>query len=180
MRLGSLVIENIFDRQDLLADPVLRGIRRASESEVIGIAEIDPSLSDTARFCDHYQVSLEQSANCIILKAKRSQREWYAVCMVLGADRADINGVVRRSLDARRVSFASMEEAVSQTGMEFGAITPIGVPEGWPILVDKKIIESDTVVIGSGRRKSKIVIPGSFLATLPGAIVVEGLAQEKK
>ena len=32
-----------------------------------------------------------------------------------------------------------MERAVSLTGMEYGGITPIGLPPAWPILVDERV-----------------------------------------
>ena len=92
--------------------------------------------------------------------------------MVLATDRADVNGVVRRRLDARKASFAAMDVAVAETGMEYGGITPIGLPAGWPILVDERVDATDRVIIGSGLRRSKLVVPGTLLARLPGAEVI--------
>jgi prolyl-tRNA editing enzyme YbaK/EbsC (Cys-tRNA(Pro) deacylase) len=60
--------------------------------------------------------------------------------------------------------------------MEFGGITPIGLPAPWPILIDAAVLERDVVVIGSGLRRSKIALPAAALADLPGAEVIEGLA----
>ena len=94
----------------------------------------------------------------------------------LATSRADVNGVVRRRLDARKASFAAMEVAVAETGMEYGGITPIGLPVGWPVLIDAAVLTRDTVVIGSGIRASKIALPAAALATLPTAEVIEGLA----
>ena len=99
--------------------------------------------------------------------------------MILGSTRADVNGLARRTLDARKVSFAPMEQAVAQTGMEYGAITPVGLPADWSILIDKAVADSEYVIIGGGVRKSKIVVPGNFLASLPNAQVLEGLGQTK-
>lgn len=98
-------------------------------------------------------------------------------CVVLATTRADVNGVVRRLLDARKASFASMDDAVAQTGMEYGGITPLGLPSDWPILVDAAVAAIATdVVVGSGVRRSKIVLPGAALADVPGAQVIDGLA----
>jgi prolyl-tRNA editing enzyme YbaK/EbsC (Cys-tRNA(Pro) deacylase) len=96
--------------------------------------------------------------------------------MVLATTRADVNGVVRRRLDVRSASFAQMDEAVELTGMEYGGITPIGLPDGWPVLVDAAVVAAGLVVIGSGIRGSKLELPGDALADLPGAVVLEGLA----
>ena len=139
-------------------------------------APIDPDVADTAAFCETYGVAMEDSANCVVIAGRRGDLTRYAACVVLATTRADVNGVVRRRLDARKASFAPMEEAVTLTGMEFGGITPIGLPEAWPILVDRAVLDREVVVIGSGLRRSKIALPAAALTELPGAEVIEGLA----
>lgn len=133
------------------------------------VAEIDGSLSDTETFCKSYGIGLDVSANCVIVEAKRGERTWYAACMVLATDRADINGVIRKYLEARKVSFGPMAKAVELTGMEYGGITPIGLPSNWPILVDVKVAENELNIIGSGIRKSKLLVSGKLLSELPNA-----------
>jgi len=139
-------------------------------------APIDPDLADTAAFCERYGVSLSDSANCVVIAGRRGETTSYAACMVLATTRADVNGVVRRRLEARKASFAPMEDAVALTGMEYGGSTAIRLPASWPILVDAAVLARDVVVIGSGLRRSKIALPSRLLAELPGAEVVEGLA----
>ncbi|WP_067462357.1 YbaK/EbsC family protein [Actinomadura macra] len=160
------------DRPDLLAGPVAAAARSIGGE----VAAIDPALADTAAFCEHYDVPLDASANCVVVAAKRGGEVTYAACMVLATDRADVNGVVRRHLGARKASFAPMAEATTLTGMEYGGITPIGLPGGWPILVDETVAAAPHVVIGSGLRASKLLVPGKALTTLPGAQVI-ALAQ---
>jgi prolyl-tRNA editing enzyme YbaK/EbsC (Cys-tRNA(Pro) deacylase) len=140
------------------------------------VAPIDPELADTAAFCAAYEVPPEISANCVVVAGRRGEFSTMAACMVLAIHRADVNKTVRKHLDVRKISFASMDEAVAQTGMEYGGITPIGLPDGWPILVDSAVVEPDWVVVGSGIRGSKIILPGPALARLPFAEVLE-LAQ---
>jgi prolyl-tRNA editing enzyme YbaK/EbsC (Cys-tRNA(Pro) deacylase) len=94
---------------------------------------------------------------------------------VLATTRADVNGLVRRRLDARKASFAPMDLAVAETGMEYGGITPVGLPAGWPVLVDAAVATTPLVVIGSGVRRSKLVLPGASVAELAGAAVEDGL-----
>jgi prolyl-tRNA editing enzyme YbaK/EbsC (Cys-tRNA(Pro) deacylase) len=57
--------------------------------------------------------------------------------------------------------------------MEYGGITPIGLPDGWPVLVDAAVVAAGPVVIGGGVRGSKLELPGEALADLPGAVVLE-------
>jgi prolyl-tRNA editing enzyme YbaK/EbsC (Cys-tRNA(Pro) deacylase) len=97
--------------------------------------------------------------------------------MVLATTRADVNGLVRRHLDARKASFASTDLAVAETGMEYGGITPVGLPAGWPVLIDAVVARSPRVVVGSGVRRSKLWLPGAALAELPNAEVLDGLGQ---
>ncbi|WP_214323423.1 YbaK/EbsC family protein [Nonomuraea sediminis] len=162
----KLVWVRASDRPDLLADPVRQAVQEAE------VAEIDPELADTAAFCERYGVALEASANCVIVAAKRGGETRYAACMVLATMRVDVNGIVRKHLDARKASFAPMDQAVELTGMEYGGITPIGLPDDWPILVDVNVAALDWAVIGSGVRRSKLAVSGATLAGLKGAEVL--------
>ncbi|GGT89892.1 YbaK/EbsC family protein [Actinomadura citrea] len=166
---GTLDWEPANERRDLLADPVAAAIGGLPGAETAGI---DPDLADTAAFCERYGVPLDVSANCVVVAAKRGGEVAHAACMVLATGRADVNGVVRKHLGARKVSFAPMADATSLTGMEYGGITPIGLPAGWPLLVDEAVAAAPHVVIGSGLRRSKILLPGKALAGLPGAEVI--------
>lgn len=176
--LGTLKTEPARTRPDLLADPVAEALAAWSGApDEVLVAPIDPDLADTASFCETYRIGLDISANCVVVAGKRGGDMRYAACVVLATTRADVNNVVRRHLDVRKASFAPMDEAVAHTGMEYGGITPIGLPDGWPVLVDPRVTGTPYVVIGSGVRHSKIVLPGPALATLPGATVLDGLAQ---
>jgi prolyl-tRNA editing enzyme YbaK/EbsC (Cys-tRNA(Pro) deacylase) len=165
-----------FDLANLVAQPVTEALARWPRAGDVRAAPIDPNLADTATFCEEYGVEMADSANCVVIAGRRGDTTRYAACVVLATTRADVNGLVRRRLDARKASFAPMEDAVIFTSMEFGGITPIGLPGSWPILVDAAVLARDDVVIGSGLRRSKIALPSAALAELPGAEVVAGLA----
>lgn len=174
--LGTLAAEPALNRTDLLAPPVITALRDWPRADEVFVAPIDAGLADTAAFCEAYQVGLAESANCVIVAGKRGGEVRYAACLVLATTRADVNGVARRYLDVRKASFAPMDTAVEQTGMEYGGITPIGLPKGWPVLVDERVLAVPRVVVGSGVRRSKIVLPGRLAAELPGAEVLPDLA----
>jgi prolyl-tRNA editing enzyme YbaK/EbsC (Cys-tRNA(Pro) deacylase) len=173
--LGTLNIIPALEDQALLATKVYQAIERFPQANLIGVVEIDPTISDTAAFCKNYGVGIDRAANCVILEAKRGDHSWLAACVILGSSRADVNGVARRTLDARKVSFAPIDKAVAESGMEYGAITPMGLPRDWPILIDQRVVDTDYVIIGSGIRKSKVIIPGKLLTLLPNTQVLEGL-----
>jgi prolyl-tRNA editing enzyme YbaK/EbsC (Cys-tRNA(Pro) deacylase) len=176
---GKLATEVATSRPDLLAAPVVAALTQWNDAQVgvdeVQVAEIDPDLADTAAFCAAYDVAMDASANCVVVAGKREGEIRYAACMILATTRADVNGIVRRRLDVRKASFAPMAEAVELTGMEYGGITPIGLPAGWPILVDAAVARHPAVIIGSGLRRSKILLPGAGLLTLPNAELVESL-----
>jgi prolyl-tRNA editing enzyme YbaK/EbsC (Cys-tRNA(Pro) deacylase) len=179
---GTLEWLPALSRKDLLAAPVLEALEQlrsteqtADRAEQVLVGEIDPDLADTRAFCEAFGVELDISANCVVVTGKRGGRRTLAACVVLATTRADVNGLVRRHLEARKVSFAPMDLAVAETGMDYGGITPIGLPSDWPLLVDAAVAAADRVVIGSGTRRSKLLLPGSLVGVLPGAEVLDGL-----
>jgi prolyl-tRNA editing enzyme YbaK/EbsC (Cys-tRNA(Pro) deacylase) len=173
--LGRLDLVPALDRPDLLAAPVAAALRQWSRADELQVAEIDPELADTEAFCAAYGIEPAASANCVVVAGRRGEDVRHAACLVLATTRADVNGVVRRRLDARKASFAPLEQTVATTGMEFGGITPVGLPQGWPVLVDEAVLAAPQVVVGSGLRRSKLVLPGAAVADLPGAEVLAGL-----
>lgn len=175
--MGMLAAVPAAQRPDLLAAPVAAALDGLAGQDGVGVAEIDPGLADTAAFCERYQVSPAESANCVVVTGKRDGQSRFAACVVLATTRADVNGLARRRLDVRKASFAATELAVAETGMEYGGITPIGLPSGWPVLIDAAVAAAPRVVIGSGVRRSKLTLPGAVLAGLPGAEVLDGLGR---
>ncbi|HET6954117.1 MAG TPA: YbaK/EbsC family protein [Acidimicrobiales bacterium] len=175
---GTLDWTTALDRPDLLAPPVAVALAALPAGDAAGVrvAAIDPDLADTAAFCATYGVRLDLSANCVVLAVKRSGDRALAACVILATTRADVNGRARRALDARKASFAPMDDAVAATGMEYGGITPVGLPPAWPLLVDAAVAATDRVVVGSGLRRSKLLLPGALVGSLPGATVLAGLA----
>lgn len=167
-------------RPDLLA-PSVRTALHGMPSEVaarVEVAEIDPEHADTAVLVEQTGMDLQDMANCIVISGARAGEERVCAALVLGHTRADVNKTIRKLLDVRKCSFMPMDEAVERTGMEYGGITPLGLPEAWPVLVDARVLERTWIVIGSGVRRSKLRLPGAVAAKLPGARAVEDLALE--
>lgn len=168
---GSLKVEPASQHTDRLAEPVAKAL-----PEGAGFAAIDPNLADTAEFCATYGPPLSASANCVIVAAKRGGEISYAACMALGTTRVNVNSVVRKHLGARKTSFAPMDDAVKLSGMEYGGITPIGLPSDWPILIDSQVAAATELIVGSGVRDAKLLVTGTMLEALPGTEIIEGLA----
>ncbi|GGL17078.1 YbaK/EbsC family protein [Streptomyces flaveus] len=167
------------DCLDELTRPVADAVRHWRgnvPAEQIVYVDTEPDWADTATFLEHYGPELlDQSANCVVVAGKRGGESTLAACVVLSGTRVDVNGVVRRQLGARKASFAPMDTATGETGMEYGGITPIGLPADWPLLVDSAVVDLPYVLVGSGRRRGKLLVPGKAFAELPNAVVLEGL-----
>ncbi len=135
----------------------------------------EPHLADTAQFCEAYGFSLEDSANTIVVASRRPPGR-AAACVVLASTRLDVNHAVRRRLQVRKLSFAPAELTAEITGMAIGGVTPFGLPDGLPLLIDARVLSREKVIVGAGTRTAKIRCAPSLLTALPGAEVVEGLA----
>jgi prolyl-tRNA editing enzyme YbaK/EbsC (Cys-tRNA(Pro) deacylase) len=174
--LGKLTTSPALDHLDLVGRPVAELLRRWEYADQVGVVPIDPELSETSATVEVYGVPWEACANCVVVMGKREGQERTAACVVRGDTRADVNNRVKRILDVRKCSFLDHDRAVVESGMEYGGITPIGVPDDWWLLVDSRVPATDMVLIGSGIRGSKLILPGRLLAELPGAEVVDDLA----
>jgi prolyl-tRNA editing enzyme YbaK/EbsC (Cys-tRNA(Pro) deacylase) len=176
-RLPSLESLPVLSHPELLAPPVFEALRDWPGAADVAVVEIDPELADTAAMSEAYDVPMEWGANCVVVMGRREGEERVAACLVRADTRADVNSLVKRTLDVRKCSFLSMERAVEESGMEYGGITPVGLPETWRLLVDEACLEIEATVVGSGLRRSKLLVPGRLLGDLPRAEVLAGLGR---
>ena len=139
------------------------------------VVPCDPALADTAAFCEHYGFAPEDSANTIVVASKREPKR-YVACVVLATTRLDVNGTVKRRLDAGKVSFASAEETAALTGMELGGVTALALPPDLPLWVDAAVMGRPRIILGGGSRSMKIHVGPDVFEALPSVEVVEGLA----
>ena len=125
-------------------------------------------------------MTLHRRAVVIVYTHKtRKAPPQFAAALVNGDTRADLNGLVKHTLQVSKVSFAPVVDAAAATGMESGGMSPIGLPTEWSVLVDARILETPTLFIGSGIRPSKLVVNGALFAYLPGVRVIEGLGKPR-
>ena len=166
------------EHPELLAEPVHAGLTSWARSEPrvaaeVRVVAIDPALSDTSAFMAAYALAPEQSVNCVVVVGRRDGEERIAAVAVQASTRADVNNAVKRLLDVRKATFLSTERATAESTMEYGGITPVGLPAGWRFLLDSGAAAAGEIVIGSGVRRSKLLLPGELLAALPGAEVAD-------
>ena len=139
------------------------------------VMDCDPDLADTTEFCEAYGVSLEESANAILVASKKPEGH-HAVCVALAHTRLDVNGAVRRKLGVRKLSFAPAELTRELTGQEIGGVTIFGLPDGLPVWLDARVLARGTVVVGAGSRSAKIRLDPAQLVGIDGYEFVDDLA----
>ena len=151
------------------------------ESKILGVTLNTDEESDTDLWCPKYDIPFEITGNVVVVHTHKTRKAapQFAAAFVTADTRADLNGVVKHTLEVSKVSFAPIEAAVEATGMESGGMSPIGLPEGWPLLVDAHIVNIPKLYLGSGIRPSKLVVDGSIFADLPGVQLVEGLGKPR-
>ncbi len=176
-RIGSLESLPALSHPELLAGPVFEALSDWPGATDVAVVEIDPAYADTAAMSERYDVAMELGANCVVVMGRREGEERVAACLVRADTRADVNNLVKRTLDVRKCSFLPMDRAVEESGMEYGGITPVGLPPGWRILVDEACLAIEAAVIGSGVRRSKLLVPGPLLGELPRAEVLAALGR---
>ena len=141
--------------------------------------ECDPALADTAAFVEAYGVPLERSANTIVVASKNAEPT-YVACVLLATTSLDVNNVVRREMGVRKASFAAAEPVRALTGMEIGGVTPFGLPDDLPVLVNSRVMGPPWIVLGGGNRSSKLRLAPAAVRRVPSVRMVEGLAVERR
>ncbi|WP_055426474.1 YbaK/EbsC family protein [Bifidobacterium aesculapii] len=172
---GDLLAKPVFDR---LNELVASGV---PESKILGVTINSDEESDTDLWCPKYYVPFAITGNVVVVHTHKTRKAppQFAAAFVTADTRADLNGVVKHTLEVSKVSFAPIDAAVEATGMESGGMSPIGLPEGWPLLVDQHILSIPKLYLGSGIRPSKLVVDGSIFADLPGVTFVSALGKPR-
>jgi prolyl-tRNA editing enzyme YbaK/EbsC (Cys-tRNA(Pro) deacylase) len=179
--LGSLASLPALEHPELLAPRVATALAAWSHGHEVAVVEIDPAFADTAALTQAYDLPLTASANCVVVAGRRGGEERIAACVVRADTRADVNNVVKRRLDVRKASFLPTDRAVAETEMEYGGITPLGLPNGWRVFLGAEVVKIPVAMIGSGVRQSKLLLAGWLLSELPSAaLVVRALERSQR
>lgn len=174
----NLEFKPAIERQDLLAPTVWEGIEKLGATEEIKVVEIDPEFALGLSQYPQFEIPTETEVNCLVVEGKRGEEKKYAALLVPYGKKANTNATVKRPLDVSKVGFAPLETVLEQTGMEFGGIGPIGLPESWSILVDSQILQQDNIIVGGGMAHSKLLVPTNLVSQIPNVSILEGLAKD--
>jgi len=172
MNHGTLIFEPVIDNPELVT-PSIATLARQIHNPQICVAEIDPGYKGGEDLCSKYAIDPNMGANCVIVQSVRGDASEYVAIVVPVGYRADLNGCVKRYLGSRRVSLADLGGVIAQTGMEYGSITPFGLPNSWKILVDARLMQQKHIIIGAGKRSSKLSIPTEVLLEIGAEIIAD-------
>ena len=133
--------------------------------EKLEVFECEDEFSDTQSFCDHYGYKIEDSCNALLIKSKKPE-EFYSLFFVLCSSRLDVNHKAKSLMGARKVSFASREEAEEVTNQIYGGISPLGLVPEIKIFIDREVLNREKIFIGAGNRLSKFFLTPESLVEL--------------
>lgn len=173
-KIGLLSFLPISGNEHLVSDSVLHAAQKIGEGKMPLVAEIDPKCMGGKELCEQYEIDPEDGANCVIVEVAGSSAWEFAAIVTPVGYRADLNNTVRKHLNAKRISLAQLDITLKMTGMEYGSITPFGLPEAWKILIDARLRDKERVIVGGGRQLSKLLLRVDALKDLSNAEFIEG------
>lgn len=175
-----LEFKPIIQHPSLVSDSVFR-LAQAMIARIpdiqISVGEIDPQFMGGKELSEHYGIDPDQCANCVIVEAMRGENSQFVAIVIPVGYRADLNGVIRKHLNARKISLAPLDKVLQETGMEFGSITPFGLPDSWKILIDNALLSNEKIIVGGGKQISKLLLPTSVFSMLPNAEIIPGISK---
>lgn len=99
--------------------------------------------------------------------------------MVLIAGPAQVDWrALRRYLSESRLTTASRDEVLAQTGYEPGAVSPFGLPQPMRVLVDGSVLAEEELSIGSGVRGATVILSSRDLMAALGDVEVVTVAKQ--
>lgn len=87
----------------------------------------------------------------------RLSAEDFVLALMAGPGQVDWK-TLRRTLGEKRLTTASEEEMLRETGYPRGAVSPLGLPQPLRILADPNVFEPEEISIGSGVRGTTVIL----------------------
>ncbi len=180
MKIGSLEFSPIIENKNLVSECIYDFVNNWNDEEKgqFLVAKIDPTFADGNKLCEQYNIDKRIGFNCLIVECKRNDIVKYCALIVPIGYKYNMGSVVRKYTNSRVVSVAPLDYVLKKTGMEYGSITPIGLPKDWAILVDPLIKNQEQIIIGGGLVNSKISLPIELFLKIPNVEIVEGIAKD--
>jgi Cys-tRNA(Pro)/Cys-tRNA(Cys) deacylase len=95
----------------------------------------------------------------------------YAMVLIAGPYQVSWRAL-RQHFQQSRLTIASADEVKEVTGYEIGAVSPFGLPNPLPILVDEGVLSQPAISLGSGIRGTAILLTQENLLKALGEVEV--------
>jgi prolyl-tRNA editing enzyme YbaK/EbsC (Cys-tRNA(Pro) deacylase) len=180
MKIGNLEFSPIMENKNIVSKCIYDFVSNCNNEEKSNflVAKINSKFADGNKLCEQYNVDKKIGFNCLIVECKRNDIVKYCALVVPIGYKYNMGSIVRKYTNSRVVSVAPLDYVLEKTGMEYGSITPIGLPDDWMILVDPLIKEQEQIIIGGGLVTSKISLPTELFLKLPNVQILEGVAKQ--
>ena len=173
----NIEFEPLLNKTYLVPLSVYERTATFNNPDEILVAEIDPTCADGNTLCETYNLDHKMSIKCLIVESNDDDKEKVRAAILLPIDYKYSSSTVKKILESRDVTFSPLEEIIEATGMEYGSITPIGLPENYHILIDPLVLDNERIIVGGGLKKSKILMPSQTLLEIPNSKIVENLSK---
>lgn len=180
MYIGKLCFEPVIEHEEMVPEVIFQTVKNWSgkvKKESFLVAEIDPIFAGGKELCEHYDIDIKIGANCLVVEGKRNKQSSYAVCLVPVGYKYNMSSVIRKAMNMRQVSVAPLQMVLDTVQMEYGSITPIGLPIDWPLYIDPLVMKNERIIIGGGFVKCKLSILTQALLDMPNSVVLDGVAK---
>ncbi len=127
------------------------------------IHSFEESTHNSALAAETLGVEVGQIAKTILLLVDESP----VVVVISGDMRVDLKKV-RAKRNGRKVRLAGPEDVVALTGFAVGAVSPVALPEGIPIYLDRSLERFGTIYPSAGETNNMFRTTPAELASLTG------------
>lgn len=93
----------------------------------------------------------------------------YAMVLVAGPNQVSWQAL-RQHFKQSRLTMATPDEVLEVTGYQIGAVSPFGIPQDIPLLVDQALLSQPAISIGSGQRGTTILLTTKDLMRALGEV----------
>ncbi len=102
----------------------------------------------------------------------RGDRSGPMLVLAPAGTEVDLRALARYSGD-KRVEMVAQREVHGLTGYVRGAVTPLGIPRRYPVLLEETAILWDTIGISAGAKGMEITLAPADLIRMTGAVLVD-------
>ena len=101
----------------------------------------------------------------------RLSEDKYAMVLIAGPFQVSWQAL-RKHFNQSRLTMASPDKVIQITGYEIGAVSPFGLPQPLPILVDETVLSQPSISIGSGIKGTTILMTTDNLMNTLGEVEI--------